>query len=197
MGRGVGWPQWSTRCQLVSARGSPPCPRGPYSRGNTLFPTKDRHTHTHTHTRQYTSSSVLLSFLLSCSFSITSNRSTRMWTWTHAPRCVTQTEVRFLFFFFSPSLIFSILDPSALFSQKKKKKKKKGWRERGGWYKTKKKKKKKNRKLFMKLNYLFARYLSLLCLPPTVSSQSQPRAPLLAPLKARKKKGGNIMRMPR
>lgn len=41
----------------------------------------------------------------------------------------------------------------------------------------------------MKLSYLFARYLSLLCLPPTVSSQSQPRAPLLAPLKARKKGG--------
>lgn len=58
MGWGVGWPQWSTRCQLVSARGSPRCPRGPDSRGNTLFLTKEKTPHTRARAQAHPMASV-------------------------------------------------------------------------------------------------------------------------------------------
>lgn len=103
MGRGVGWPQWSTRCQLVSARGSPPCPRGPYSRGNTLFPTKERHTHTHVSTPPPLYFSLFSFLSLSPSPPTKARACGRGRTYQ---RCVTQTEVRFFFLSLSLSRLF-------------------------------------------------------------------------------------------
>ena len=147
MGRGVGWPQWSTRCQLVSARGSPPCPRGPYSRGNTLFPTKDRHTHTHTHTHTHVSTPPPLYFSLFSFLALSPSPPTEARACgrgrTHLAAWL-RLKCRFFSFFSLPLLFFLFSTLLHCFPKKKKKKKKKGWRTAGAWYETYKKKKKKN-----------------------------------------------------